>query len=219
MLIKDAVRLTGGLSNPSKMPGYGYGLPAGTCQTGAKLRSIPGTVCSKCYGCKGRYSFACVQEAQYRRFGAVKQPEWVEAMTVLIGRKCRKCTFFRWHDTGDLQSNEHLKRILQIARNLPQISFRLPTHEFGVVRQVLAEETVPDNMTLEMSAPYIDQDWHSADDLLALPGVVKRTVHTDRAVFGGEPYICHATEHHTGVCGTCRKCWDRETPWVSFHLH
>ena len=46
MLKKEAAKITGGLSAPGKMPGgSSYNLPAVACQTGAKLRQIPGTPC------------------------------------------------------------------------------------------------------------------------------------------------------------------------------
>ena len=38
MNIKEAKSIVGGLSNPSKMPGYGYGLSAFDCSVGSKLR-------------------------------------------------------------------------------------------------------------------------------------------------------------------------------------
>ena len=37
--------ITGGLSKPSKMPGYAYNLPAIHCKTGSKLAQVPGTTC------------------------------------------------------------------------------------------------------------------------------------------------------------------------------
>jgi hypothetical protein len=49
--------ITGGLSRPSKMPGYAYNLPAIHCKTGSKLAAIPGTTCHGCYALKGRYRF------------------------------------------------------------------------------------------------------------------------------------------------------------------
>jgi hypothetical protein len=33
----EALQITGSLSNPSKMPGKAYGLPAKECKTGSKL--------------------------------------------------------------------------------------------------------------------------------------------------------------------------------------
>ena len=46
--------ITGGLSKPSKMPGYAYNLPAIHCKTGSKLAQVPGTTCHGCYALKGR---------------------------------------------------------------------------------------------------------------------------------------------------------------------
>ena len=43
MLKKEARKITGGLSKPSKMPGPAHNLPAVACKTGAKLVKIPGS--------------------------------------------------------------------------------------------------------------------------------------------------------------------------------
>ena len=53
----EAHKIVGGLSNPSKMPGKGYNLPAKKCLIGPKLRPIPGTTCHHCYAHKGRYEY------------------------------------------------------------------------------------------------------------------------------------------------------------------
>ena len=66
----EALKLVGGLSKPSKMPGWAYGLPADECKTGGKLKLIPNSVCSGCYADKGCYVFPVVQAAQYRRLAA-----------------------------------------------------------------------------------------------------------------------------------------------------
>ena len=93
MLIKEANKITGGLSKPSKMPGPAYNLPAVACITGAKLVKIPGSVCAGCYALKGRYRFKNVQDALQRRLQAITGPRWVEAMVTLI----KPHKFFRWH--------------------------------------------------------------------------------------------------------------------------
>ena len=46
---EERKKITGGLSSPSKMPGYSYNLPAIHCKTGSKLAQIPGTTCHGCY--------------------------------------------------------------------------------------------------------------------------------------------------------------------------
>ena len=107
MKLSELHTLTGGLSKPSKMPCHGYSIPASACKTGTKLRAIPNSTCSSCYACKGRYMFPNVQDALHRRLDALQDSNWVEWMVALIGRK-EKSGYFRWHDSGDLQSMEHL---------------------------------------------------------------------------------------------------------------
>ena len=111
MLKKEANKITGGLSAPGKMPEGSYNLPASACQTGAKLREIPDTPCYKCYAFKGRYNFPNVKAALARRLASLMDARWVEAMTVLVKNK----KHFRWHDSGDIQSVDHLKKILKFV--------------------------------------------------------------------------------------------------------
>ena len=86
------------------------------CQTGAKAARDPeGTPCYGCYAFKGRYNFPNVKDALTRRLESLTHPQWVEAMAVLIkGKK-----FFRWHDSGDLQSVQHLINIMEVCKLTP----------------------------------------------------------------------------------------------------
>ena len=74
MLIKEAKKITGGLSAPGKMPEGSYNLPARACLTGAKLVMVRGSTCSGCYALKGRYRFGNVQKALNRRLKALEDP-------------------------------------------------------------------------------------------------------------------------------------------------
>ena len=60
MKTSEAWKLVGGLSKPSKMPGWSIGIPAAECKTGSKLRLIPKSVCADCYALKGCYVFKVV---------------------------------------------------------------------------------------------------------------------------------------------------------------
>ena len=84
MNTKEAWALVGGLSKPSKMPGWSIGLPAKECKTGGKLQAVKGSVCYDCYALKGCYVFKVVQDAQYKRLAAITNPLWVGAMALLI---------------------------------------------------------------------------------------------------------------------------------------
>jgi hypothetical protein len=74
MKTQEALKLVGGLSKPSKMPGWAYGIPAKECKTGKKLQNVEGSTCYGCYALKGCYVFKVVQEAQYRRLASIKSP-------------------------------------------------------------------------------------------------------------------------------------------------
>ena len=145
MLKKEARQITGGLSAPSKMPGPAYNLPATACVTGAKLVNVPGSVCAGCYALKGRYRFNNVRMALARRLQSLKHPQWVQAMVVLIkGEK-----YFRWHDSGDLQSAWHLKQIFEVCNRTPETRHWLPTREAKILK--LIREAFDTNITKHLS--------------------------------------------------------------------
>jgi hypothetical protein len=148
----EALKLVGGLSKPSKMPGWAYGIPAAECKTGKKLQDVPGSTCEGCYATKGCYVFPVVQAAQYRRLAAIKNPLWVEAMATLINSK--KSKYFRWHDSGDVQDVGHLFKIFEVCKLTPDTSHWLPTREAWTQYFL---NRVPGNLTLRFSMPMIDQ--------------------------------------------------------------
>jgi hypothetical protein len=86
----EALKLVGGLSKPSKMPGWAYGIPAAECKTGGILKNVKGSTCEGCYADKGCYVFPVVQAAQYRRLESIKHKDWVRAMVALINSKKSK---------------------------------------------------------------------------------------------------------------------------------
>ena len=199
MLKKEARKITGGLSKPSKMPGPAYNLPATQCLTGAKLVKIPGSVCAGCYALKGRYRFTNVRLALARRLVSLKHPQWVKAMTILIkGEK-----FFRWHDSGDLQGAAHLKQIFEVCRLTPDTSHWMPTREAQFLKD-LDPDTIPKNLIIRMSSHMIDQapvkfwPWTS-------------TVSTKNKT-------CPAQDQNN-QCKSCRACWDRKISNVTYPKH
>jgi hypothetical protein len=201
----------GGLSKPAKMPCPSYGLPAAECKVGSKLRKVAGSTCSDCYACKGQYGFPNVQAAQYRRLEAVTADleTWTATMIDLLGRKGLQ--WFRWHDSGDLQSVDHLSALVHIAKRLPGTRFWLPTREKGFVAQWLADhpEGFPENLTVRLSAAMIDSP------PVMLPGVQGSAVHDKAQPYG---FRCKAPEQN-GECQDCRACWHKEIEVVSYARH
>jgi len=203
MLIKEAKEITGGLSSPSKMPGYAYNLPAPMCITGRTLVDVIGSVCEGCYALKGRYRFPNVKDALNRRLNSLTHPQWIEAMTFLISHYSKKVPFFRWHDSGDLQSVDHLKNIFEVCKATPEISHWLPTREAKFLK-LMDPEVLPKNLIIRMSSHMIDQ------------APVKFWPWTSTVVKAGK--TCPAQEQGN-ECGSCRNCWNKEISNVAYPLH
>ena len=198
MLKKEARKITGGLSKPSKMPGPAYNLPAQACITGAKLVQIPGSVCEGCYALKGRYNFRNVRLALARRLESLQHPQWVQAMTVLIKGE----PWFRWHDSGDLQSSWHLKQIFEVCNRTPETSHWLPTREVKFLP--LNHDSIPKNLIIRVSSHRIDQ------------APVKFWPWTSTVSTGS--FSCPASKQGN-ECKSCRNCWDRKVASVSYPKH
>ena len=199
MTSKELLQLVGGLSKPSKMPGWAYGIPAKECKTGSKLQKVKGSTCYNCYALKGCYVFKVVQEAQYRRLRSIKHPGWVRAMTQLLQSK--KSKFFRWHDSGDVQDLKHLAKIFEVARRTPDIQHWMPTREAWVKPYL---KYAPSNLVIRFSMPMVDQP--AADSW----------PHTSTVVTTGR--TCPAPDQDN-ACGDCRACWDPKIRNIAYGQH
>ena len=201
MLKKEANIIVGGLSAPGKMPCPSINLPAVACVTGAKLARVPGTTCHGCYALKGRYRFKSTKIAMDRRLEALKDQRWVRAMVVLM--KDRK--HFRWHDSGDIQSVWHLKRILEVCKQTPSTKHWLPTREAGLLA-LIDPDTIPPNLIIRLSATKVDgaagKSWPWTS-----------TVTTDP-----KQKTCAAPDQK-GKCLDCRACWNRDIKNITYAKH
>jgi len=207
MLIKEANKIIISLSDPDKMPGYAYGLPAWECKTGAKLAKVPGSVCSGCYAMKGNYTrFPAIRESQYKRLKAIRHPLWVRAMAAKINSVAvSKHKFFRWHDAGDVQDLRHLVKIFKVCRLTPDIKHWMPTRE-AWIKPYITSNRKPSNLVIRFSGTMIDQpevmSWPNTSTVTTTPG--SRT--------------CSAPDNG-GECGSCRKCWNPEIKNISYGKH
>lgn len=209
-------RAHGGLSKPSKMPGKAWGISAHECHTGSKLREIDGSVCSKCYALKGMYNFPNVTQAHVRRLRCLTKALTMEGYRLLFRKHMiedlSNTNYFRWHDSGDLQSADHLRLICEIAERTPHCSHWVPTKEKSFVKQYLREGgTLPKNVVPRLSAPLIGKPVSIDPDLKKL-GVRYCSVGT------GHGYQCPARTQGN-KCGDCRACWDRRVSNVDYTLH
>jgi hypothetical protein len=115
--------------------------------------------------------------------------------------------YFRWFDSGDVQSAKHLEAIIDIAEAMPDVRFWLPTKEAGIIKR--NKRDVPDNLAIRLSMPMIDQLPTGAWKLTSTVRSAKGDVH------GAE---CKAPSNN-GKCGTCRACWDKTIQNITYIKH
>jgi len=199
MNTKEAWQLVGGLSKPSKMPGWSIGIPAKECKTGAKLRLVKNSVCEGCYALKGCYVFDIVQKAQYKRLEAINHPDWVQAMATLINSK--KPDVFRWHDSGDVQDLQHLEKIFKVCELTPEKRHWMPTREAWIKDHM---HKAPSNLVVRFSSPMVDQ------------GPVKSWANT--STVSTKSRTCPAPDQDN-ACGSCRACWDPLVKNIEYGKH
>lgn len=238
MTLTAARQIVGSLGFPSKMPGTSYAIPAKACHVGSRLAKIAGTVCSGCYALAGRASYQQPNAAKgaQRRLDGITHPGWTNAMVELLARAHAKDKikvdlglvgirrrakggsryqwnepgFHRWHDSGDIQSVEHLAKICEVARRTPQIKHWLPTLEITLVKIYRASGgSIPENLTIRVSSAMLDQPKLRDDFAVS-------------SVFTADPplnsYLCPAREQDHR-CGNCRACWSAEVAHVAYPAH
>jgi len=223
------------LSQTSKMPCKSWSLQALThCNRGQKLACQENAICHSCYASKNRYLFKPIKDArqaQYDHWIWTKDLDWIDEMTAIIDKTAKTDKFgnryFRWFDSGDLQSVSMLQEIVTIARNLPDIKFWLPTRETGILQEYFdGTRTAPINLLIRVSMDFIDET-------IARYKTVIHDEWTDHVTFSTvttEPdrHQCiqsdkiikvKGKEVTIKVCGDCRRCWDRKNEITSYALH
>jgi len=205
--LKSAKEIVGGWTVTSKMPTISYSIPAEECKTGSKLRLIKNTVCSDCYALKGNYVRYAknIKPAMYKRLESIFNPLWVKAMIFIMDnqKSVVDSGVFRWHDSGDIQSVEHLDKIVQIAQATPNIRHWLPTKESNWVQNY--DKPIPKNLVIRLSGSFVD-------------GKPPKYANTSTVVTDKDNATCRAFENN-GECGDCRQCWDSSVKNVSYFKH
>ena len=210
LTLKKAKRLTGGgISNfNKKMPGYTYGLSAKRCRTGAKLVKIPGSTCNGCYAMKANYFYPSVKLGHSRRLRSINNKTWTAAMILLINHYEKN--YFRWHDSGDVQTVDHLRKICAVAAGTPNIKHWLPTRETRILKEFKeAGGVIPSNLVIRLSATMVN----------GAPGKSHEhssTVHVAGVAPIGE--ACSASKQG-GRCLACRSCWNSDIRNISYEKH
>jgi len=210
--LKKANEITGGLSKPSKMPCKGYNLPANECITGSKLRNIKNSVCNGCYALKGNYiRFAkTIFPKMYRALDSLNNPLWVNAMSYLINNQKGKGidpNYFRWHDSGDLQSIKHLHNIVLVCNNTPNVKHWLPTREYKIIKDYIKKYgSFPNNLIVRLSAHMVGENAPNINGL------------NTSTVGYNNSFNCPSFKQDN-QCLDCRACWNPSIENVNYKLH
>jgi hypothetical protein len=191
------------------MPGPSFSISAALCQTGSALRKIPGTPCSKCYALKGRYTFPNVQQAlDIRLKGWLEDKDWVLLMSIRLLYISDTHEYFRFFDSGDLQSLQMLQDINQVAWNVnPHVKIWLPTQERKYVN---AAVDIAPNLTIRVSSTKVNEVQTASS-----PNVQNSLVSTGEVFFG---HKCPSKEQDN-KCGLCRACWSKTISHVTYIQH
>lgn len=201
---------TGGLSEPSKMPCYGWSTPAHFCRTGSKLHAIDGTTCKGCYALKGRYIFGNVRHAMARRYATYRFSGgsiWNTFRLVLsrfLNWNLENHSqgidpgYFRWFDSGDISDYGQFCEICEIARDCPDIRFWLPTREQQVIYS--GSHHIPNNLTVRFSSTLVDTLSRRDNSTM---------VASSLSVIPDNCSACPATATDRHKCDDhdCRNCW------------
>lgn len=207
------------LSSPSKMPCASVGLPALTaCHTGGRLAQVPGSVCASCYATKGNYRFKNAKTPRESNLAELQaalagtqddRGAWCIDMADAI--IATGLPYFRWHDSGDLQSVDHLMMIVKVCKLTPGVRHWLPTREYAMVQAVMFDlgNGMPSNLTIRLSAHMIGKTLEPAGGICS------------SSVDAGVGWQCPATHNprHEGKCLDCRACWNRKVGNVDYSKH
>jgi hypothetical protein len=197
------------LSEPKKMPCHTFSTPATACITGRKLAEIAGSVCFDCYAMKGNYRFKNVIAHRENNLRSLDDLEAWKAGMIKAIRSNDSTGYFRWHDSGDIQSAAHLMAIMDIAEAMPDIKFWIPTKEKGILAKVIRSRPMPDNLTVRLSMPMLDMapagSWPITSTVITKAGTI-------------DGVECKAPSNQ-GKCGTCRACWDKTVNNVTYLKH
>lgn len=209
MTFDEASTIVHSLGTASKMPCFAFSTSARDCKRGGKLRSVAGSVCSKCYAHRGNFARPTIQANLKARSNAMEHPQWPEAMAFMLTAK-EHSGHFRWFASGDLQSLGDLLKICDVAKRTSHIKHWLATHEVGILAAFKRAGFVyPKNLIVRLSGDMLEKK--PAASLLQSLGVLGSAV-------SKSSYTCPASTTDN-ECRTCRKCWSKRTLIVTYKRH
>ena len=111
--------------------------------------------------------------------------------------------WFRWHDSGDLQGPEHLKKIFEVCKLTPDTQHWLPTREAGMLK-LMDPDIIPTNLIIRLSGHMVDGK--------------NSTFWPWTSAVSSSSKTCPALDQGNS-CRDCRACWDRSVSNVTYPKH
>jgi len=133
--------------------------------------------------------------------------ELFENSFIELLKRFNKSGFFRWFDSGDIQSYKMLLSIVKIAKCTPKIRHWLPTKEYKLITKYKKEfKNFPDNLVVRVSAPMLDTkiNGYSNTSSVSKNSNLKSN--------------CIAYKQG-GKCEECRLCWNKSIKDITYKFH
>ena len=193
------------LSQTSKMPCKSISLDANLCITGSKLVKVANTPCNKCYALRGFYNMPSVKKAMAYRLEVMTGPNFVDTLVKELDNE----KYFRWFDSGDIQSEKMGHDIIDIVELTPWCRHWLPSKEYKMWKNILSTRILPFNVCLRISTPI--------DNTKPINGFKHTTTtYTDNNIPASVGFKCHAHKNKKYNCYECRACWNNEISNVAY---
>jgi hypothetical protein len=202
----------------SKMPGTVFSTDAFACKVGSKLAKVKGSVCHGCYARKLQKLRPAVDKGWKNNYArSVKNiaenfDRWTQDAAFQIIRQSVKTgvKYHRWFDSGDLDSVDMLRAIVEVCKITHDTKHWLPTREAKIVQEYRKKYgPEPDNLIIRISATMIGDKPITGHEHTS-------TVHRKgEQVYGHE---CLAPQQDN-ECKDCRACWSKDVTNVSYKKH
>ena len=202
------------ISKTSKMrvnnkPVKSFSLPAGTSCPGAK----DAEVCGSCYAKSGFYHMPVVKNVREHNRIAYHKDSFVDDMVKIIGTD----KWFRYFDSGDIETPELGEKIYQIAKRCPTTSIWIPSRSDkvkSIAPSIKKLQSLP-NVSMRLSADNIGLSKPER------PGVNSYVINVSDIPEAHKRgiLVCPATTPGTTQksCDTCTACYS-DVP-VAYVLH
>lgn len=166
----------------------------------AKMRSIPGLICSSCYSC--RMLETCYANTstpgRFKENGETVSTRMLEESEIIKSR----VKYIRFQAHGELINRTHLLNLVKIAKTNPAVQFSLFTKRMDLIQSLLPG-TIPPNVVVVYSEPRINVEYpvlpNGADKVFC--------VYTKNFVRKNAIQLNCAGKH----CKQCHKCYEHGT--------